>query len=252
MSALKLIDWATCTGCGQEFPQTQGHRGRPRSYCRDCRAAGSAAYNRVYRARHPQPQQPGRPVPCGYCGETIHLRPNDRRLYCSRQCKEDARKKRNATIEVVCANCGCQFMRSKRAYRKREHEGKPHYCSRPCWRQVAAPPIKRGPRRQKNETTGYIRIAGYGAEHRFVMEQHLGRPLRIGEVVHHRNGDRADNRIANLELWVRPHPSGQRREDLVEAGRDAEREAITAVLADHGLALAFNDGVYTLERGGAS
>lgn len=84
------------------------------------------------------------------------------------------------------------------------------------------------------------------------MEEHLGRPLRPGEAIHHRNGDRADNRIANLELWSRPHPSGQRREDLIAAGREAEREAIASFLAERGLVLAFNDDTYTLDWGGPS
>lgn len=53
------------------------------------------------------------------------------------------------------------------------------------------------------------------AEHRFVMEEFLGRQLENDENVHHINGDRADNRIENLELWSSSQPSGQRVQDKV-------------------------------------
>ena len=48
------------------------------------------------------------------------------------------------------------------------------------------------------------------------MEKMIGRPLDKFETVHHKNGERQDNRPENLELWSSRNPRGQRIGDKMK------------------------------------
>lgn len=56
-------------------------------------------------------------------------------------------------------------------------------------------------------------------EHRVIMEQHLGRKLEPWELVHHKDGDKLNNDLANLEMrefgehTAEHHKGGRKSED---------------------------------------
>lgn len=63
---------------------------------------------------------------------------------------------------------------------------------------------------------GY-RYVGDRAEHRLIIERHLGRALSFNEVVHHKDGDPTNNDLRNLEVLdrgehIRLHTLGKSNE----------------------------------------
>lgn len=79
----------------------------------------------------------------------------------------------------VCMDCGEKvYPGSKRC--------------RECWQKTTSPKYR------------WIYINGKNVpEHRYVMEQYIGRPLTSDDIVHHVNHNGLDNRIENLVLTTR-------------------------------------------------
>lgn len=136
-------------------------------------------------------------------------------------------RKRAPFGENVGGECSIQWCDKPRLGRSGE------YCSMHYQRKRSGVPMDRPPRSRRPNAPGewgpwraasggYVRRTGvfdgvnkHEFQHRFFMEQHLGRALLPGENVHHKNGNRADNRLENLELWNTVQPQGQLPEGKV-------------------------------------
>ena len=144
---------------------------------------------------------------------------------------------KNMQATIVCPVCGAERKRSHAWLRKVKHQ--PTYsrhCSgilrgqewakhghkgRAAWSKESSAAFPEKVSREKSgrwkggrrvRTDGYIEVLrpehrraksnGYVLEHVVVMESIVGRPLLPGEVVHHRDENRANNAPENLQLFA--------------------------------------------------
>ncbi len=156
---------------------------------------------------------------CKTCGKTFHphLGRGETSHWCSRSCYYTSKR-----VYKACAGCKRQFYHLK---------GKPRiYCSRACWRGTpgkgAANPLFKGEKHITGRGYVYVHAPNHPsvvgkpykrvAEHRLIMERILDRLLHPWENVHHKNGNKQDNRPENLEIWVVGQPAGQVSQYLSE------------------------------------
>lgn len=105
----------------------------------------------------------------------------------------------------ICKNCGKEFKRNKMPSGRLEdikdfNERK--FCSIKCsgeFRRGKNHPNWKGG--IKHRPDGYLRNSKTDKYiHRETMESYLGRKLLPEEFIHHKNGNKGDNRIENLEI----------------------------------------------------
>lgn len=104
--------------------------------------------------------------------------------YCSIGCRGLAMRDR---VKVDCRRCGKRFERAKAEARRHRSA----FCSWACWKADTQDGAVSYPKSGQRHT------------HRILGEQIAGRPLLSSEVVHHKDENKRNNRLDNLEISTR-------------------------------------------------
>jgi len=118
-------------------------------------------------------------------------------------------------IEVVCPLCKKKrFVTKQYVTHQKKYGNWTGRCIKCYGKDISLDDAPKWRGGKSTSSNGYMRIKiskdnslysmankdGYILEHRYVMAQKLGKLLESTELVHHKNGDKLDNRIENLEL----------------------------------------------------
>ena len=135
---------------------------------------------------------------CQACFRSFSVKPSQAAAkYCSNKCRQLSSRKGDM---VTCAACGTEHYKPSKQVKRATL----FFCGNDCKFSFSNGPNHprwKGGRYLDGAGYVYIHVNGmYVYEHRHVMRSFLGRALRIGEHVHHKNGIKTDNSINNLEL----------------------------------------------------
>lgn len=191
MTSLRAIE--KCLHCDGGF-QPRRNGGRVQRYC----SAGCRQAAKIGRARGSQRL----PITnrCEQCGGTFHPFYEAQR-FCDSKCKGVAQR---VDRRRTCDGCGAEFERGHHRQR---------FCSRQChYDSHIGNTVNAGGYLREFVPRGTPGADGSGRmlQHRYVMQQAIGRPLEADETVHHINGDKLDNRLENLQLRIGRHGKGAR------------------------------------------